>query len=66
MTIKFNLYKIRKDKKLTLTDLSNICNISVSQLSEIENNNADPKLSTLILISNALNVTPNELYTYYI
>ena len=48
--------KIRKHKKLTQGELSTMCGITQTYLSQIESNQKSPNLSTLKSISEQLNV----------
>jgi XRE family transcriptional regulator, regulator of sulfur utilization len=48
--------EVRSKKKLKQKELSDYCNISVTYLSQIENNRKDPSLSTLEVISKSLGV----------
>lgn len=48
---------LRKEKKMTLKNLSEITNISVSFLSDIENGRSMPSVDSLSLITRALGVT---------
>lgn len=48
------LRKIRLSKNMTLKELSQMSHISVNALSLIETNAADPRLSTICKITNAL------------
>src|SRR5260370_31354985 len=47
---------IRREKDLSVLDLSNASNISAGMLSKIENGQISPSLSTLQSIASALNV----------
>lgn len=53
--------KIRKSRKLTLRELSNLTEIAVSSLSRIERGKLDPKMSQLLNIAQALGVDPGSL-----
>ena len=48
--------EIRTKKNFTQKDISSFCNISVTYLSQIENNKKEPSLSTLESISKFLGV----------
>ncbi len=56
MNLGIVIKKIRKDKKLTQTKFASICGITQTYLSQIENNSKEPNLSTLKVISSALNM----------
>ena len=51
-----NIKTLRKEKKLTLRSLAEKANISKSTLSDIENENTNPTVTTLNKIANALEV----------
>lgn len=51
----------RKQLRLTLKDISDMINISVSFLSDIENNRSNPSLERLTDIAKALNTTTSYL-----
>lgn len=60
-----NLQKIRWEKNLTLQQVSVASNVSVSELSKIENmETVDIYLSTAYKIAKALNVSLEELFPY--
>lgn len=56
------LKEIRKQKDLTLQELSDLTKISTTHLNDIENNLKEPSLSIAIKLSIALNVKIEELY----
>jgi transcriptional regulator with XRE-family HTH domain len=56
-----NLRRLRRDKHLTQGELANLCNIRVGQISKIERNDVDPKLSTIYALIDALECSPNAL-----
>lgn len=62
MKIKILVKKIREEKNMTLEELSKKSGISKGNLSKIENQEIDPKISTLIQISKALEVELEKLY----
>lgn len=55
------LKKIRLEKGLSLQQLSEKSNVSVSMLSQIERMNADPTMTTLLKICKGLNITLTSL-----
>lgn len=63
MIIMFNIKQIRKKHKLTLKQLATKTGISTSQLSDIENNNKMPSFLYIVLISRALKININDLYS---
>jgi transcriptional regulator with XRE-family HTH domain len=58
------LKKLRKEKKLTLKELSKSSGVSYSQISKIESNVHKPTVETLIKLSNALSIDLDELLQY--
>ena len=63
MKMYFNIKRIRDEREINLRDLEKLSGISKSQISRIENNLSDPKLSVIVKIANALNVKLSELVT---
>lgn len=53
-TLAFTFKFLRKRRKLTQTQLSELCGISISYLSDIERGRANPTIATLIKIAGAL------------
>nr|DAN67781.1 MAG TPA: Helix-turn-helix XRE-family like protein [Caudoviricetes sp.]DAO79975.1 MAG TPA: Helix-turn-helix XRE-family like protein [Caudoviricetes sp.] len=62
MRVEILLREIREEKSISLRKLSELTNISVSQLSKIERNESEPTISTLIRISLALKTDIKNLY----
>ncbi|MHB8206932.1 helix-turn-helix domain-containing protein [Mucilaginibacter sp.] len=60
-TMAKNVRKYRKEKKLTIQELSNIANLEYAQLSKIERGLANSTISTLFEIANALGISPGQL-----
>lgn len=60
--MKILLRQVRNEKGISLRSLSQKSSISFQQLSKIENQNVDIKLSTLCKIARALKVDPRELF----
>lgn len=65
MSIGENLRRLRRDKSLTQGALSELCGVKSGHLSQIENDQSDPKLSTIYSLIKALGCTPNELLMNY-
>ncbi|EJL6303947.1 TPA: helix-turn-helix transcriptional regulator [Vibrio cholerae] len=61
MAIGDNLKRLRRDKGWTQGELAEHCGIRFGQISKIERNETDPKLSTIYAIIKALDCTPNAL-----
>jgi transcriptional regulator with XRE-family HTH domain len=56
-----NLSKIRKDRGLTLEELSNQAKVSISMLSQIEQHKTNPTIAVVWKISKALKISLDEL-----
>ena len=61
MSIGENLKRLRRDKGWTQSNLAKQCGIRLGQISKIERNDTDPKLSTIYALARALDCTPNSL-----
>ena len=57
-----NIRNIRKDKRLSLTQLAQLTGVSTSALSTIETASRDPRASTLFRIAKALRVPIADLF----
>lgn len=53
---------IRKEKGITLEQLSKATGVSTSHINDIENNKKEPSLSIAVLLAKALKVDIKELY----
>lgn len=62
MIIVFNIKEIRKEKKMTLKNVSKRSGVSTTQINDIENNIKIPKINTAEAIAHALKVHITELY----
>lgn len=62
MKVKILLKQVRLEKGMTLETLAQLSGISKGHLSKIERQERDPKISTLVLIADALKVNVNDLY----
>ncbi len=60
--VKYNIKTLRKKKGMTLRELEKNSGVSKSELSDIERNETDAKLTTLIMISLALKVNITDLF----
>ena len=62
--IKQKIKQLRTEKNISRAEFSRISGIPLRTLEDIENvnKNIDPRLSTLLKIVSALNVTLNDLY----
>ncbi|ESE42762.1 helix-turn-helix domain-containing protein [Shewanella cutis] len=61
MSIGENLKRLRRDKGWTQGELANKCKIQLGQISKIERDETDPKLSTIYSIMNALECSADAL-----
>ena len=62
MSIGENVKTLRLRKGLTQSQLANKAGIQLTQISRIENNDTDPKASTLSKVINALNCSANDIF----
>lgn len=62
MHIEILLKQIRHEKKVTLTKLSDRSGVSVSHISDIENNYKMPSLLVSVKLAKALDIEITELY----
>ncbi|WP_345948846.1 helix-turn-helix transcriptional regulator [Mucilaginibacter sp. PAMB04274] len=56
-----NLRKHREAQNLSMQDLANIAEIEKSQIARIETGESDPRLSTIMTIASALQISVEEL-----
>lgn len=57
-----NLFSMRSENKMSLTQLSEVCEVSRSHLSKIENGNRDPTVPVAYRICRALNKNIYEVF----
>ena len=62
MSIGKNVKALRARKGLTQSQLAQASGMQLTQVSRIENNDTDPKASTLLKLMNALQCTANEIF----
>ena len=62
MKLGSTIRRIRKEKKLTIKDISIITNMTESLISQIENNKATPSVPTLMAISKSLDIPIGSLF----
>lgn len=62
--IESRLKEVRKKKNVSVRELAELTGMSKTYISDVENNHKIPTLYTVCLISVALNVKPEELYSY--
>ena len=56
--------EIRKDKNLSQLDIAAICNIDDKHISRIEPGQVDVRLSTILKIAKALEIGPEEFFSF--
>jgi transcriptional regulator with XRE-family HTH domain len=56
---------LRRERELSVGDLSNAAGISIGMVSKIENGQISPSLSTINAVANALNVPLSSLFTAF-
>ena len=59
-----NLQRIRKEKNLSLRGLAEIAEVDFSQIHRIEKGENNPTLTTILVISKALEIDPSELLSF--
>lgn len=64
MTLGEKIRAIRKDKKLTLKDLTQLVGLSKSTVSDIECGKANPSITTLEKLSKAFNMNVDDILNY--
>jgi len=62
MSVGANISRIRKTAGLTIKDISIMSGVTPSLISQIENDKANPSLSTLLAISKALNIDISSIF----
>ena len=62
MHIEILLKEIRKDRNLTLEQLSEKSGISRSHINDVENGNKEPGLSIMVRLAKVLDVAITDLY----
>lgn len=65
MYIEMKLKQIRKEKNMTLEELSKKSGISTTEINDIENNKKRPTLQSIILLAKALDLEIEDLYVVY-
>ena len=61
--VTYRVYEIRRIKNMTLRDLSIKSGISRTEINNIENNLKDPTIRTMCLLSLALDVSLQDLFS---
>lgn len=65
MYIEMKLKQIRKQKNITLSELSRKSGVSKTQINDIENNKKKSTLQSIILLAQALDVKVEDLYVVH-
>lgn len=60
--IAHNLKRLRSEKKLSMQSLANIADIEKSQIVRIEKGHVDARVSSIYILSNALDVDIAEFF----
>ena len=61
--VTYRVYEIRRIKNMTLRDMSIKSGISRTEINNIENNLKDPTIRTMCLLSLALDVSLQDLFS---
>lgn len=59
------LKQIRKEKNMSLSELSKKSGISTTHINDVENNLKSPSLLVAVLLAKSLNIHITELYKIY-
>lgn len=62
--IEYHLYQIRSGKGISSRKLAELSGVSKSTINNIENNRFEPTLRTICMLAQALQVSPEDLYSY--
>jgi len=62
--IRYHVYDIRIRNQISLRELSRLSGVSKSQINNIENGLKHPTVYTLCLLSQALGVSPHDLFSF--
>lgn len=65
MKIEIKIKEIRKNKHLTLKQLSRKTGISTTHINDIENHMKDPSFSMMVRLAKGLDIEVRELYKVY-
>lgn len=65
MRIEIRVKQIRKEKNMSLSELSKKSGISTTHINDIENNLKSPSLLIAVLLAKALNIDITEMYIIY-
>lgn len=59
-----NLRKLRNSKKITMTELANVCGIEYRQVADIELGKINTSISTVKALALALHLSPKDLFDF--
>ena len=59
-----NLKKIRNERKLSVRGLADLADMDYTNISNIENGQSNPSMTTIIFLAEALQVDPKELLQF--
>lgn len=65
MRIEIIVKQIRKEKNMSLSELSKKSGISTTHINDVENNLKSPSLLVAVLLAKALNINITEIYKIY-
>lgn len=66
MIIEILLKQVRKEKGLSIEELSKRSNVSIAHISDIENKNKKPGFIVMLKFAKALKVDINDLYKIHL
>lgn len=64
MLVKNRIQEIRQQRSMTVRHLASLSGLSISTISRIENHSCSPTFSSMIRISNALNMRIWDVFYY--
>lgn len=64
MKVTMKLWEVRESKNINMRELSMLSKVAYSHIWKIENENRIPTLTILCKLAIALDVDPQELYSY--
>lgn len=64
VSISYHVYELRISRDLTVRDLATLSGISKTQINDIENGKVPPTVYVLCCLAVALDVQPQDLFSY--
>lgn len=64
--ISYHLYEIRTKKKISSGVLAELSEVGKTTINDIENSRHDPTVKTICMLAEALQVAPEDLYSYVV